>query len=158
MYAARRWAVRHSGSLEFFYNRLFEPVMVWLHPLWQWFGYERVETPVVVVEKALKGLLFDCQMCGHCVLSATGMSCPMNCPKRLRNGPCGGVRPNGHCEVKPAMRCVWVEAWEGSQRMRQGLAIQTLQRPVPFHHQGSSAWLRVAREKGTQRLQQRQEQ
>nr|WP_245947992.1 methylenetetrahydrofolate reductase C-terminal domain-containing protein [Halomonas montanilacus] len=29
-------------------------------------------------------------MCGQCILSSTGMSCPMNCPKSLRNGPCGG--------------------------------------------------------------------
>ena len=50
---------------------------------------------------AVKGLLFDCRMCGQCVLSSTGMSCPMNCPKSLRNGPCGGVRADGNCEVKP---------------------------------------------------------
>ena len=51
-------------------------------------------------------------MCGQCVLHSTGMTCPMNCPKTLRNGPCGGVRPDGHCEVKPEMRCVWVKAVE----------------------------------------------
>ena len=55
-------------------------------------GYQRLERPVAVVERAVKGLLFDCRMCGRCVLSSTGMSCPMNCPKQLRNGPCGGVR------------------------------------------------------------------
>ena len=60
-------------------------------------------------------------MCGQCVLSSTGMSCPMNCPKTLRNGPCGGVRANGHCEVKPEMRCVWVEAYRGSERIPGGV-------------------------------------
>ena len=51
--------------------------------------------------KPSRALLFDCRMCGQCVLSSTGMSCPMNCPKTLRNGPCGGVRADGNCEVKP---------------------------------------------------------
>ncbi len=101
MYAVRRWSVRHAGLLEFIYNRLFEPVMIRLHPLWRRIGYARAENPVALLEKVVKGFLFDCRMCGHCVLSATGMSCPMNCPKQLRNGPCDGVRPNGHCEVAP---------------------------------------------------------
>ncbi len=47
----------------------------------------RLEKPVAAVEKAVKGLLFDCQMCGQCVLSATGMSCPMNCPKQIAQRP-----------------------------------------------------------------------
>ena len=54
------------------------------------------------------------------------MSCPMNCPKNLRNGPCGGVRANGHCEVRPEMRCVWVEAVAGARRIPAGL--EALQR------------------------------
>ena len=39
-------------------------------------------------------------MCGQCVLHSTGMTCPMTCPKTLRNGPCGGVREDGDCEVE----------------------------------------------------------
>lgn len=150
--------VRHAGLIEFVYNDLFEPAMVWLHPLWRRIGYERVERPLARVEKVGKGFLFDCQMCGHCILSATGMSCPMNCPKNLRNGPCGGVRPNGHCEVKPEMRCVWVDAWEGSQRMRHGRTIRELQKPAPFRDRGSSSWLRAARERAEQPLSVKEEQ
>jgi hypothetical protein len=72
----------------------------------------------------------------------------MNCPKQLRNGPCGGVRANGNCEVKPEMRCVWVEAWSGAERIPGGLnAIQQLQPPVDRRLEGTSAWLRVVREK-----------
>ena len=96
----------------------------------------------------MKGLLFDCQMCGQCVLSSTGMSCPMNCPKNLRNGPCGGVRENGHCEVRPEMRCVWVAAFDGARRMPGGVeAMRQLQPPVDRRLQGHSAWLRLVREK-----------
>lgn len=145
MYKIRRWVVRHSRAFEITY-RLFEPLLVKLHPVWRRIGYERVEAPVRIVEKGVKGLLFDCQMCGQCTLSATGMSCPMNCPKNLRNGPCGGVRASGHCEVKPEMRCVWVEAWEGSRRMKHGDRIRVVQQPVDFRLKGSSSWLRVVRQ------------
>ena len=147
MYAVRRWSVRHARGLEIFYNG-FERVFVALHPLWKAIGYERMEKPVAVVEKAVKGFLFECQMCGQCALSSTGMSCSMNCPKTLRNGPCGGVRANGHCEVKPEMRCVWVEAYDGSQRMVAGKeAIKVVQFAVDGRLKGKSSWLKVAREK-----------
>lgn len=147
MYSVRRWSVRHARGLELFYNG-FERVVVALHPLWKAIGYDRMEKPVAVVEKAVKGFLFDCQMCGQCALSSTGMSCSMNCPKTLRNGPCGGVRANGHCEVKPEMRCVWVEAYDGSQRMAAGKeAIKVVQFAVDGRLKGKSSWLKVAREK-----------
>ena len=148
MHAMRRWSVRHARSLEAFYAR-FERVLVALHPLWEAIGYERLERPVAALERVVKGFLFDCRMCGQCVLSATGMSCPMNCPKHLRNGPCGGVRADGHCEVHPEMRCVWVEAYIGSQRMVAGRdAIKVVQIAVDWRLQGRSSWMKVARDKG----------
>ena len=147
MYSVRRWSVRHAGALEQFYQA-FERVVVALDPLWRRIGYERLEKPVAALEKVVKGFLFDCQMCGQCALSSTGMSCSMNCPKNLRNGPCGGVRANGNCEVKPDMRCVWIEAYEGSQRMREGqAAIRVVQIAVDRRLEGRSSWLKVARNK-----------
>jgi hypothetical protein len=89
-----------------------------------------------------KGALFDCQMCGQCVLHSTGMTCPMTCPKNLRNGPCGGVRANGHCEVKPEMRCVWVEAYERSLKMPDyGADMRRVVPPLNRQLQGTSAWI-----------------
>ena len=147
MVSVRHWSVRHAGALERFYQ-VFERTLVALDPLWRRIGYERLEKPVAALEKVVKGFLFDCQMCGQCALSSTGMSCSMNCPKTIRNGPCGGVRANGNCEVKPEMRCVWVEAFDGSQRMQAGReAIKVVQFAVDGRLQGSSSWLRVAREK-----------
>jgi hypothetical protein len=146
MYAARLWSVRHARLLERFYE-LFEGTIVAGAPLMRKIGWQRLEKPVAFVERNVKGFLFDCQMCGRCALSSTGMSCPMNCPKNLRNGPCGGVRANGHCEVEPGMKCVWVQAWEGSRRMGKGDAIVAVQLPVDHSLKGSSSWLRVIREK-----------
>jgi hypothetical protein len=145
MYSVRRWSVRHARGIEIFY-KWFEKVLVTLHPLWNAIGYERLEKPVAAVEKVVKGILFDCQMCGQCSLSSSGMSCPMNCPKTLRNGPCGGVRANGHCEVKPEMRCVWIEAFEGSQRMAEGRqAFKIVQFALDSRLKGKSSWLQMAR-------------
>jgi hypothetical protein len=94
MHAMRHWSVRHSRGLETFY-RVFERAMVALDPVWRAMGYARIERPVAAVERAVKGFLFDCRMCGQCVLSSTGMSCPMNCPKEL-NGPCGAYAPTAN--------------------------------------------------------------
>jgi Methylene-tetrahydrofolate reductase C terminal len=147
VYALRQWSVRHARGLNSFY-RGFESVLVALHPLWKRIGYQRLERPVAAVERGVKGLLFDCRMCGQCILSATGMSCPMNCPKNLRNGPCGGVRANGHCEVRPEMRCVWVEAVAGAARIRGGAdELRRVQHAVDRRFQGRSSWLRVVRER-----------
>ncbi|QND47466.1 methylenetetrahydrofolate reductase [Rhizobium lusitanum] len=144
-YTVRLWAVRHSRFLEWFYRR-FADVFLLLHPLWKKIGYEHVERPITFIERNVKGFLFDCRMCGQCALSSTGMSCPMNCPKQLRNGPCGGVRANGNCEVEPDMPCVWVQAWNGSRNMAFGDAILNVQKPVNQSLRETSSWLRVTAE------------
>jgi hypothetical protein len=147
MYAVRQWSVRHARGLNAFYKG-FEAVLVALHPLFRLIGYQRLERPTAAVERSVKGLLFDCRMCGQCILSSTGMSCPMNCPKNLRNGPCGGVRANGHCEVRPEMKCVWVQAVAGATRIPGGMqAIQGVQVAVDRRLQGKSSWLRVVRQR-----------
>ena len=144
-YTVRLWAVRHSRFLEWFYRR-FADTFLLLHPVWKSIGYERVERPITFIERNVKGFLFDCRMCGQCALSSTGMSCPMNCPKQLRNGPCGGVRANGNCEVEPDMPCVWVQAWNGSRNMSHGDAIMNVQKPVNQSLRETSSWLRVTAE------------
>ena len=147
MYRMRQWSVRHARGLNRFYSWL-ESAFVALAPLWRAIGHRRLERPVAFVERAAKGFLFDCRMCGRCILSSTGMSCPMNCPKSLRNGPCGGVREDGCCEVIPTMKCVWVLAYEGSQRIPGGVeAMRRTQAAVDQRLAGSSSWLHVVREK-----------
>lgn len=147
MYSVRLWSVRHARGINSFY-RGFERALTALHPLFKRIGYQRLERPVAAVERSVKGLLFDCRMCGQCILSSTGMSCPMNCPKSLRNGPCGGVRANGNCEVRPEMKCVWHLAVAGSARIPGGTdALAVVQHPVDRRLTGKSSWLRVARER-----------
>ena len=145
MYAARRWSVRHARGLEWLYNK-FASTLLRLHPVFERIGYGRLEAPMAALERWIKGFMFDCRMCGQCALGSSGMSCPMNCPKSMRNGPCGGVRPDGNCEVLPEMRCVWVEAWDGAQRMREGMIITMVQEPLDNRLAETSSWLRVTRE------------
>lgn len=130
------WLERAYGAMQRFF-KMMDPLIARL-------GYERAEGWIQPAEDFGKKIVFDCRVCGQCILHSTGMTCPMTCPKNLRNGPCGGVRANGHCEVKPEMRCVWVEAYERSQKMPvYGHEMMLLQPPVNRQLQGSSAWINM---------------
>jgi hypothetical protein len=98
---------------------------------------------IAALEAAVKKPIFGCHMCGQCVLHSTGLTCPMECPKTLRNGPCGGVRPDGHCEVKPEMRCVWVKAVERSRRLPWAHEIHDIRPPVDNRLEGTSSWVNL---------------
>ena len=97
-----------------------------------------------VIEHVIKGPVFGCQMCGACVLHSTGMTCPMTCPKTLRNGPCGGVRPDGNCEVKPEMRCVWLQGYERSKSLplprKWRDEFNHLRAPLDNQLKGTASW------------------
>jgi len=144
MYGIRLWSVRHARGLRRLYE-FFSRLAPHFAPLVRLLGVKRVLALLHPLERTAKGLMFDCRECGQCVLSATGMACPMNCAKEMRNGPCGGVRANGRCEVKPEMRCVWVEATEGTKR----IADDHLAHPTPLlpaidtRKRGSSTWIQV---------------
>ncbi len=100
---------------------------------------------ILFFERKSKETLFDCRMCGQCILHSTGMTCPMTCPKNLRNGPCGGTRMNGNCEVLPDQPCVWVLAWERSQRLPMWRDhMRHLNPPVDFRLRGTSSWENLA--------------
>jgi ferredoxin len=50
-----------------------------------------------------------CGACGDCFLDWTGGVCPIvRCAKGLLNGPCGGTRKGGKCEIDPDKDCAWV--------------------------------------------------
>lgn len=148
MYSVRQWSIRHSRGMERLYHAASPLVLRLLRGVTKLFGTS-LDRPITAVERVSKEFFFDCKMCGNCILSSTGMSCPMNCPKTIRNGPCGGVRENGMCEVKPGMRCVWHAAWDGASRMREGqAAIRETQFAVDQRNKGTSSWLRLARDDG----------
>jgi hypothetical protein len=83
--------------------------------------------PLALVEAAVKKPVFGCRMCGQCVLHSTGLTC-------------GGVRPDGGCEVKPEMRCVWLKAVERSRRLPWRDEIHDVRPPVDNRLWNTSSW------------------
>jgi len=113
---------------------------------WRWLS-ARVEasgparSAFTGAERVVKQDLFGCRMCGQCALPVTGYVCPMGCPKELRNGPCGGVGPDGSCEVYPARACVWVDAYERAASQGRAADLLLLHRPADHRRWGQSSWL-----------------
>lgn len=137
------WMRDHPHGLERIYQAA-EWTFARLDPLFKKMGYDRANRWLRGPEDWGKKIVFDCHMCGQCILHSTGMTCPMSCPKNLRNGPCGGVRSNGHCEVKPEMKCIWTQAYERSLNMPiYGQEMLFINPPVNRQLEGSSAWINM---------------
>ena len=68
--------------------------------------------------RLLKKLFASCRGCSSCRLPKTEFICTEGCPKRLPNGPCGGVKPHGNCEIAPGecvhSRIVRLAHWNGT--------------------------------------------
>jgi len=119
----------------------------WMRPVFEKLGMERSSKIVKPPEELVKGVLFNCQNCAQCLLHYNGMTCPMNCPKQLRNGPCGGVRLNGKCEVKPEMDCVWVLGIKRVQKTPYAKEMYRLNPPVDWRLEGQASWVTYALER-----------
>jgi len=58
-----------------------------------------------------------CGACGDCFLDRTGGICPVvRCAKGLLNGPCGGTRRGGKCEIDAEKDCAWVLIYRRLER------------------------------------------
>ncbi len=135
------WLLNHPYLLERAYLYT-EWLLRKLDPMLKRLGYQNLEPIFKIGEIITKGPLFDCRMCGVCNLRGTGMTCPMGCPKNVRNGPCGGVRKDGSCEILPDMICIWVHAWDRAEKMIwYGDRIHVIQPPLDQRLEGSSAWI-----------------
>jgi len=99
----------------------------------------------LIIENAIKVPFFRCQRCGECVLSHTAFICSQRCPKRLRNGACGGTRPGGRCEVYPERPCIWYAIYRRSKFLGR---MPFMTERLPAHSwrlEHTSAWLNVFR-------------
>ena len=93
-------------------------------------------------ERQIKGVLFGCRMCGNCLLQETSFICPMECPKGLRNGPCGGSTPAG-CYVDPSRPCIWHRIYERAEAMGRADLLMEVLPPLDWSKVGHETWLEV---------------
>jgi hypothetical protein len=94
-------------------------------------------------EDIVKVPLFGCQHCGECILSSTAFICSQQCPKRIRNGPCGGTGAGGSCEVYPDRACVWYRIYYRSKFFHRISLLSHIKRIHNWNLEGTSAWLNV---------------
>lgn len=91
------------------------------------------------IELAVKGPLFGCRMCGNCLLAETALICPMECPKGLRNGPCGGSTPE-KCYVDESRPCIWYKIYDRAFKLgREALLLEVLP-PMDWDKAGNDSW------------------
>ena len=100
---------------------------------------------LLFLEDIIKVPLFRCQRCGECILSSTAFICSQNCPKRLRNGPCGGTGEGGSCEVFPDRKCVWYRIYLRSRLLHRVSLLYKINSIHNWNLEETSAWLNLFR-------------
>ena len=91
-------------------------------------------------ERAVKGGLFGCRMCGNCILQETAFVCPMTCPMGLRNGLCGGASPE-QCAVDPTRPCTWYKIYARAERLGRLERLLEVNAPLDGNRVGHETWL-----------------
>ncbi len=91
------------------------------------------------IERGVKGPLFGCRMCGNCLLQETAFICPMECPKGLRNGPCGGSTAE-HCYVDPSRPCIWYKIYDRAEKMGRLDRLMEVFPPLDWDRVGKDQW------------------
>ncbi|MGA2380432.1 MAG: methylenetetrahydrofolate reductase C-terminal domain-containing protein [Spirochaetia bacterium] len=75
--------------------------------------YPALDTMFVGVDRDVGYYEERCRSCGTCMLGDTGGICPVTrCSKGVLNGPCGGTREDGSCELAGGIHCAWHDIHE----------------------------------------------
>ena len=97
-------------------------------------------------ELCAKGPLFGCRMCGNCLLQETAFICPMECPKGMRNGPCGGVTPEKNCYIDETRKCVWYAIFKRALKTGREETLLEILPPLDWNKVGTDTWGDVVRQ------------
>jgi methylenetetrahydrofolate reductase (NADPH) len=98
------------------------------------------------IEICIKGPLFGCRMCGNCLLQETAFICPMECPKGMRNGPCGGMTPEKKCYVDETRRCIWYAIYKRALKIGREETLLEVLPPLDWNKVGTETWGDVFRQ------------
>ncbi len=133
---------------------IFTPGRRWQPPFYPFRREKLSGRLLAAIERIVKGPLFGCRMCGNCLLQETAFICPMECPKGLRNGPCGGSTPE-HCYVDETRPCIWYKIFERSFRLKREEKLMEVLPPMDWDKAGTETWgdvVRQVRKVGTTRF------
>jgi methylenetetrahydrofolate reductase (NADPH) len=123
-----------------------KPARRW-QPAFYPFRREKIGRRVLArMELCIKGPLFGCRMCGNCLLQETAFICPMECPKGLRNGPCGGVTPDKNCYIDETRKCVWYSIYKRALKTGREETLMEVLPPLDWNRVGMETWGQVARQ------------
>jgi methylenetetrahydrofolate reductase (NADPH) len=123
----------------------FTPGRRWQPPFYPFEHHSLGARLLETAERAVKGPLFGCRMCGNCLLQETAFVCAMECPKGVRNGPCGGSTQS-HCYVDETRPCIWYQIYDRAFRMgRQEMLLEVLP-PLDWDKVGGETWGDVVRQ------------
>lgn len=123
----------------------FTPGRRWQPPYYP-FKKEPLGTRLLeAVERIVKGPMFGCRMCGNCLLQETAFICPMECPKGIRNGPCGGSTQE-HCYVDETRPCIWYKIYDRAFKMQREEMLLEVLPPLDWEKTGSETWGDVVRQ------------
>lgn len=124
-----------------------------IHPVRRWqpafypFRKEKFSRRMLArIELMVKGPLFGCRMCGNCLLQETAFICPMECPKGLRNGPCGGVTPEKKCYIDETRKCVWEAIYSRALKTKREDKLLEILPPLDWSRTGTETWGQVAKQ------------
>jgi methylenetetrahydrofolate reductase (NADPH) len=123
---------------------LFTPSRRW-QPAFYPFKKEKFARRLLAkTELLVKGPLFGCRMCGNCLLQETSFICPMECPKGIRNGPCGGTTPSKNCYIDETRKCIWYAIYKHAEKLGREEKLLEVLPPLDWEKVGTETWGEVA--------------
>jgi len=109
--------------------------------------YPGVNTTALAIRQEPGTWLARCAACGDCVLGENFGLCPVaRCAKSLSNGPCGGTRKEGKCEVDENIDCVWFQIYERAKARGKVEQLLKVRKPKNWSNSRHGGPKRVVRE------------